>query len=269
MKLNDGFEVVRGSILLMKPLPVISHAYRLLMQVEKHRQLCKENKENAISITDEANNTCCEQRKVSGQMKQHTLHAVSSMQRCYKLHGFPPHFKFDKNKMVAAMKMNSKNSGGSSNIKSANVVVFSNFVAYVENQFDLRAKYVRIDNAQELIEGYKVLNMDTLTVHTSRDVMFKEQHFPFHISSSHASSPLPFFLPIVTDFTPFLDDNLPEVFTPEFPFTPPRIPCSSSHSCHLSPSTSNLSSPSFFSSTLDTSDIFDDPATSKTISDLK
>ena len=39
MKLNDGFEVVRGSILLHNPLPNISYAYRLLMQEEKHKQL--------------------------------------------------------------------------------------------------------------------------------------------------------------------------------------------------------------------------------------
>lgn len=32
MKLSDGFEVIRGSILIMSPLPAISHAYRLLLR---------------------------------------------------------------------------------------------------------------------------------------------------------------------------------------------------------------------------------------------
>ncbi|XP_021753580.1 uncharacterized protein LOC110718951 [Chenopodium quinoa] len=39
MKLDDGFEVVRGSILMLNPLPNISHAYRLPVQEEKHKQL--------------------------------------------------------------------------------------------------------------------------------------------------------------------------------------------------------------------------------------
>lgn len=36
IKLNDGFEVIRGSILIMSPLPSVSHVYRLLMQDDNH-----------------------------------------------------------------------------------------------------------------------------------------------------------------------------------------------------------------------------------------
>lgn len=39
MKLNDGYEVLRGNILLMSHLPVISHVYRLLIQEENHKKL--------------------------------------------------------------------------------------------------------------------------------------------------------------------------------------------------------------------------------------
>lgn len=39
MKLNDGYEVIRGSIFVMSPLPSISHAYRLIMQEENHMKL--------------------------------------------------------------------------------------------------------------------------------------------------------------------------------------------------------------------------------------
>lgn len=39
MKFNDGFEVIRGSILIMNPLPAISHAYKLLLQEKNHKKL--------------------------------------------------------------------------------------------------------------------------------------------------------------------------------------------------------------------------------------
>ncbi|XP_021749706.1 uncharacterized protein LOC110715433 [Chenopodium quinoa] len=54
MKLNDGFEVVRGSILLMQPLPLISYAYRLLMQEEKHRQLYRDSKDNSMRSSEDS-----------------------------------------------------------------------------------------------------------------------------------------------------------------------------------------------------------------------
>lgn len=38
-RLYDGYEVVRGSILMVAPLPRISQAYKLLMQEERHKQL--------------------------------------------------------------------------------------------------------------------------------------------------------------------------------------------------------------------------------------
>lgn len=50
-------------------------------------------------------------------------------------------------------------------------------------------------------KGYKVLSMDTFKIHTSRDVVFKEQHFLFHFYSTPRKHPYPFFLPMVTSFT--------------------------------------------------------------------
>lgn len=39
MKLNEGYEIVRGNILIMSLLPSISHVYRLLMQEENLKRL--------------------------------------------------------------------------------------------------------------------------------------------------------------------------------------------------------------------------------------
>ncbi|KAL2905680.1 Retrovirus-related Pol polyprotein from transposon RE1 [Bienertia sinuspersici] len=63
-------------------------------------------------------------------------------------------------------------------------------------------------------KGYKVLNLNTLKIQVSRDVVFHEQHFPFHISqsSSTSSQSFQFFLPIAIDFTPFIDIDIPDIF---------------------------------------------------------
>uniref|UniRef100_A0A803N3W4 Uncharacterized protein n=1 Tax=Chenopodium quinoa TaxID=63459 RepID=A0A803N3W4_CHEQI len=64
-------------------------------------------------------------------------------------------------------------------------------------------------------KGYKVLDMDTLRVHVSGDVVFKEQHFFFHVTSqTHTpqNTQSPFFLPLVTNFTPWHDSSIPELF---------------------------------------------------------
>lgn len=39
IKLNDHFEMIRSNILVMNPLPTISHAYRMLMQEENHKKV--------------------------------------------------------------------------------------------------------------------------------------------------------------------------------------------------------------------------------------
>lgn len=61
-------------------------------------------------------------------------------------------------------------------------------------------------------KAYKVLNLDTLQITVSRDVVFQEQHFPFHYSSPNSSSPFQFFLPITTDYIPPSFDDIPDVF---------------------------------------------------------
>lgn len=43
MKLNPQFNNVRGTILLQYPLPTLSHAYRLLMQEERHKEVYDAN----------------------------------------------------------------------------------------------------------------------------------------------------------------------------------------------------------------------------------
>lgn len=46
----------------------------------------------------------------------------------------------------------------------------------------------------------------------SRDIIFHERHFPFPLHSSSTTTQFQFFLPVVTDYTPYIPTQLPEVF---------------------------------------------------------
>lgn len=105
MKLNDGFEVVRGSILMLNPLPSISHAYRLLMQEEKHKQLYQPNtnihepvaftasniryydQEKYRQVAYQNNNTRDPAQRRINYYCDHCKIPGHSIQRCYKLNG--------------------------------------------------------------------------------------------------------------------------------------------------------------------------------------
>ncbi|XP_021862325.2 uncharacterized protein [Spinacia oleracea] len=116
MKLDNKFSTVRSSILMMQPLPSISLAYKLLIQEEKQRQASLVDEEqsgrvmafaadykksfkqqgygpkmtfqggnggNKLTITGKRSGAViCDHCKIPG----HT------MDKCYKLHGYPPSF---------------------------------------------------------------------------------------------------------------------------------------------------------------------------------
>ena len=82
-------------------------------------------------------------------------------------------------------------------------------------------------------KGYKVLNLKTQKILVSRDVVFYEKHLPFHsFSSTTTLSHNPsIFLPLSTPITPFLDNDLPDIFhSSHFPSTvSPNDPLSLLH----------------------------------------
>lgn len=113
MKLNDGFEVIRGSILIMNPLPAISHVYRLLMQEENHKKLYQTNVGNeelmALAVNKRRltehdkfksqyqggfrkqgfGNTDSKGGKYNAYYCDHCKIPGHSIQRCYKLNAYP------------------------------------------------------------------------------------------------------------------------------------------------------------------------------------
>ncbi|XP_019244311.1 PREDICTED: uncharacterized protein LOC109224181 [Nicotiana attenuata] len=123
MGLNEAYSGVKSSILMMDPLPSVHHAYSLLIQDEKQREIhvsVQHPSEAAFMVSTQkfnggqkpANNqkfTGTEGRYKPNFDKQKggkyctyckmTNHVVGN---CYRLIGFPPDFKFTKGKRFQA-----------------------------------------------------------------------------------------------------------------------------------------------------------------------
>ena len=132
MKLNPAYKAIRGNILMQQPLPSISHAYRLIMQEEKHSALASNinaTTDEAIGLTavnkkrfyDTNNNTASQSQNITYRPPHYGTNATNTRkstlfcnyckkqghtkENCYRLHGFPTNSTRDNwnNKKVAAM----------------------------------------------------------------------------------------------------------------------------------------------------------------------
>jgi hypothetical protein len=107
MGLNDSFAQIRGQILLIDPLPSINKVFSLVIQEERQRE---------ISVHPVQVETAALMTRASSQYQNQQHHNGKSsfrkdrplcthcgllghtMEKCYKLHGYPPGYKFNKNK---------------------------------------------------------------------------------------------------------------------------------------------------------------------------
>ncbi|XP_074323025.1 uncharacterized protein LOC141659974 [Apium graveolens] len=135
MKLNDEFTAVRANILMIQPLPNISQVYRLISQEERHKEISK------ISSQTEAMSFYADRKKFGNQgqrnfyqnqtfSQSHNSVSVGhskqsyvpnrtakpaskyfctncqipghSIEKCFKIHGYPPGFQAKDDKKVAA-----------------------------------------------------------------------------------------------------------------------------------------------------------------------
>ncbi|XP_019237254.1 PREDICTED: uncharacterized protein LOC109217452 [Nicotiana attenuata] len=138
MGLNEVYTAVRGSILMMNPLPSLAQAFAILIQEEKQREMKPNNQlmidSSALSVNRAANNnfrtSYSQQGNGSGGSSYTNYNQSSGTEgnsfrgnyptnrprpvcdyckkpghtndRCYKLHGYPQDSKFNKGKRVAA-----------------------------------------------------------------------------------------------------------------------------------------------------------------------
>ncbi|KAL8090045.1 uncharacterized protein LOC141697667 [Apium graveolens] len=111
MGLNESYTAMRGSILMKTPLPNISQAYSILLQEESQREIHSSTQ----FVTDSASLHVSSSRMPAYQSsKKPNLDSKRTIlncnyckkpghtvDKCYKLHGFPPDFKFTKPRRFA------------------------------------------------------------------------------------------------------------------------------------------------------------------------
>ena len=114
MGLNDSYSAIRGQILLYEPLPDINRVLSLILQEEKQKSF--KNGEftgsvvahpiEATTLYSNAGSGFKHNHNNKGNFRRegpictHCGKTGHTMDKCYRLHGFPPGFKF-KNKSMA------------------------------------------------------------------------------------------------------------------------------------------------------------------------
>ncbi|XP_073121722.1 uncharacterized protein [Henckelia pumila] len=85
MGLNESYALIRSHVLMMTPLPTVSHAFAIISQEESHRNLSSVSPDLPTSVFYSAqdkrkSNVCCEHCNWPGHNKEN----------CYRLIGYPP-----------------------------------------------------------------------------------------------------------------------------------------------------------------------------------
>jgi len=126
MGLNDDYNSVRGNILMMTPLPIISQVYSMLIQEEKQREI----RSNGHFLADSASLAVESYKphqayrgrfdkfetkpesisrferiegKKSGLFCNYCKKPGHIIEKCYRLHGFPPNSKFKGGRRTSAL----------------------------------------------------------------------------------------------------------------------------------------------------------------------
>lgn len=116
MGLNDSYKILRGQILMMKPLPSLSTAYSLIIHEECQREI-----HNTVSINNDAiaMQASSDSHSISSKKSLTCTHCKKgghSKSQCYRLIGFPSNFKFTKSKKDESKSIVQNVTSSSSNI---------------------------------------------------------------------------------------------------------------------------------------------------------
>ena len=100
MGLNDTYTAMSGQILLMDPIPSLSKVFSLLVQDEKQRKVRKNFTTEASALAVKNSGSFVKGSNKGKSSRPQCTHwgALGHVvDKCYKLHGYPPRYKF-KNK---------------------------------------------------------------------------------------------------------------------------------------------------------------------------
>jgi hypothetical protein len=108
--LNESYSHIRGQILLLDPLPPMNKVFSLVLQEERQRGLSISSSSfnhNTTALLTKANSSTLNRGK--GYSKGNDRPVCShcgitghTMEKCYRLHGFPPGFQFNKGKNASS-----------------------------------------------------------------------------------------------------------------------------------------------------------------------
>ena len=99
MGLNDSFSHIQGQIFLMDPIPSVEKVYSLLIQDEKQRSIGQGSNNGPFveSITLAAKTMNLDSKTFKKGKENPTCSHCGlrghTMEKCYKLHGYPPGYK--------------------------------------------------------------------------------------------------------------------------------------------------------------------------------
>ncbi|XP_075643351.1 uncharacterized protein LOC142614677 [Castanea sativa] len=126
MGLNDSYSQVRAQILLMDPLPSINEVYSLLIQGERECSVEKNldpHMESTTLVTKVSSSTGNNNNKNSKGKNNSTGNHCGMMshtvEKCYKIYGYPPSFKPKGNKSTVVHQVNLQDEQVEKNSNSA------------------------------------------------------------------------------------------------------------------------------------------------------
>ena len=106
MELNETYVAVRGQILLMDPVPPLSKVFSLIIQDENQRNVGAAKKmqlDIAIALASALAAKNVKNFKKGMPQCTHCGAMGHVVDKCYKLHGYPPSYKFKSTKGQAVV----------------------------------------------------------------------------------------------------------------------------------------------------------------------
>ena len=114
MGLNDNFEIVRSQILMSNPFPSMSKVYSLVLQEESHKNIghggSGSSQSDTMAMYANSKGNSKWNGKREGPFCTHYNMPGHTIEKCYKLHGYPPGYK-PKGKPIANANQASFNPG--------------------------------------------------------------------------------------------------------------------------------------------------------------
>ena len=119
MKLHEKFASIRGNILMQHPPPTLSNAFRTFAQEERHQALSQitSQTETLAFVADSTTQkrpvnskpnpgSANSNNKKGNYFYTHCKISGHSVERCFKIHGYTPNFKFKDKKVTVAATLN-------------------------------------------------------------------------------------------------------------------------------------------------------------------